>query len=175
MWLIVSSQSIHKLHLLFCCVLSILALIWLVLMALFELLLKDIQFLSYVFTFLANFTFSRVIFRLFVAWSVHWFVFLCIFVFGLYLFSWGLCCLNFFHGWNQSFSAHVSVVFELSYRCIDIIFNTGASSSSFFSWHYDVKPYASSWVISSSTSRMVRVPYKGNSPDIHPFDKVSVT
>ena len=35
MWLIVSSLSPHNLHLLFCCVLSILALIWLVLMALF--------------------------------------------------------------------------------------------------------------------------------------------
>ena len=34
MWLIVSSLSPHCLHLLFCCVLSILALIWLVLMAL---------------------------------------------------------------------------------------------------------------------------------------------
>ena len=35
MWLIVSSLSPHSLHLLFCCFLSILALIWLVLMALF--------------------------------------------------------------------------------------------------------------------------------------------
>ena len=35
MWLMVSSLSTHSLHLLFCCVLSILALIWLVLMALF--------------------------------------------------------------------------------------------------------------------------------------------
>ena len=35
LWLMVSSLSSHKLHLLFCCVLSILALIWLVLMALF--------------------------------------------------------------------------------------------------------------------------------------------
>ena len=34
MWLIVSSQSPHSLHLLFCCVLSIHALIWLVLIAL---------------------------------------------------------------------------------------------------------------------------------------------
>ena len=34
MWLIVSSLSPHRLHLLFCCVLSILALIWLVFMAL---------------------------------------------------------------------------------------------------------------------------------------------
>ena len=35
LWLMVSSLSPHSLHLLFCCVLSILALIWLVLMALF--------------------------------------------------------------------------------------------------------------------------------------------
>ena len=35
MWLVVSSLSPHSLYLLFCCVLSILALIWLVLMALF--------------------------------------------------------------------------------------------------------------------------------------------
>ena len=34
-WLMVSSLSPHNLHLLFCCVLSILVLIWLVLMALF--------------------------------------------------------------------------------------------------------------------------------------------
>ena len=34
MWLIVSSLSLHSLHLLFCCVLSILALIWFVLMTL---------------------------------------------------------------------------------------------------------------------------------------------
>ena len=35
MWLMVSALSLHSLHLLFCCVLSILVLIWLVLMALF--------------------------------------------------------------------------------------------------------------------------------------------
>ena len=35
MWLIVSSLTSHNLHLLFCCVLSILALMWLVLMAFF--------------------------------------------------------------------------------------------------------------------------------------------
>ena len=35
MWLMVSSLSPHSLHLLFCCVLSILALMWLVLRALF--------------------------------------------------------------------------------------------------------------------------------------------
>ena len=35
MWLMVSSLSLHCLHLLFCCVLSIVTLIWLILMALF--------------------------------------------------------------------------------------------------------------------------------------------
>ena len=35
MWLMASSLSAHSLHLLFCCVLSILALIWLVLMGMF--------------------------------------------------------------------------------------------------------------------------------------------
>ena len=46
LWLIVSSLSPHSLHLLFCCVLSILAFIWLVLMALSCAVLGEIQFLS---------------------------------------------------------------------------------------------------------------------------------
>ena len=46
MWLMVSSLSPHSLHLLFCCVLSILVLIHLVLTALFVLLLEGILFLS---------------------------------------------------------------------------------------------------------------------------------
>ena len=41
MWLMVSSLSPHSLHFLFCCVLSILALIWLVLMAFLLLLFKS--------------------------------------------------------------------------------------------------------------------------------------
>ena len=55
MWLMVSSLSPHSLHLLFCCVLSILALRWLVLMALFcaairgdSVSLLKFPFLSYV-------------------------------------------------------------------------------------------------------------------------------
>ena len=55
MWLMVSSLSPQSLHLLFCCVLSILALIWLVLMALFCAAIKrdyvsllKFPFLSYV-------------------------------------------------------------------------------------------------------------------------------
>ena len=46
MWLIVSSLSPHSLHLLFCCVLSILALIWFVLMALSCAAMGGIPFLS---------------------------------------------------------------------------------------------------------------------------------
>ena len=46
MWLMVSSLSSHSLHLLFCCDLSILALIWLVLTAFPVLLLGEILFLS---------------------------------------------------------------------------------------------------------------------------------
>ena len=58
MWLIVSSLSPHNVHLLFCCVLSILALIWLVFMALFctairrdSVSLLMFRFLSYVHVF----------------------------------------------------------------------------------------------------------------------------
>ena len=46
MWLIVSSLSPHSLHLLFCWVLSILALIWLVLTVLFCAVIREIPFLS---------------------------------------------------------------------------------------------------------------------------------
>ena len=46
LWLMVSSLSLHSLHLLFCWVLSILALIWLVLKVFFVLLFGEILFLS---------------------------------------------------------------------------------------------------------------------------------
>ena len=55
LWLIVSSLLSHNLHLLFCCVLSIVTLIWLVLMALFSAAIRrdsvslfSFPFLSYV-------------------------------------------------------------------------------------------------------------------------------
>ena len=58
MWLIVSSLSLHNLYLLFCCVLSILALIWLVFVALFcvdiwkdSVFLERYLFLSHVHVF----------------------------------------------------------------------------------------------------------------------------
>ena len=54
MWSMVSSLSQHNRHLLFCCVLSSLALIWLVLWRCFVLLLGEILFLSKSFLFLAT-------------------------------------------------------------------------------------------------------------------------
>ena len=73
MWLMVSSLSLHNLHLLFWCVLSILALIWLVLLALFVLLSEEIQFLSKGFLFLATSTYSPVKCHLFVAYYYYYY------------------------------------------------------------------------------------------------------
>ena len=64
MWLMVSSLSPHNQHLLFCCVLSILALIWLVLMALScaairsdSVSLLRVPFLCHIHVFLCDVTF----------------------------------------------------------------------------------------------------------------------
>ena len=60
MWLTVSSLSPHNQQLLFCCVLSILALVWLVLMALFCAVIRRDSVSLKKFPFLVNSTFSRV-------------------------------------------------------------------------------------------------------------------
>ena len=60
MWLIVSSLSPHSLHLLFCCVLSILHLIWLVLMALSCAAIRRDSVSLFRFPFLARSRFSGV-------------------------------------------------------------------------------------------------------------------
>ena len=54
MWLMVLSLSPHSLHLLFCCVLSILALIWLVLMVLFCAAIRRDSFSLLKFPFLSQ-------------------------------------------------------------------------------------------------------------------------
>ena len=90
MWWIVSSLSPHNLHLLFYYVLSILALIWLVLIALF---CTAIQFLSLDFPFLAMTIFSRARCSLLVTYGFHRFVFFfLIFVFWFLSFCWSSCC-----------------------------------------------------------------------------------
>ena len=73
MWLMVSPLSPHRLHLLFCCILSILALIWLVFTALFctairkdSVSLLKFTFLSYVQVFSCEVLFIR---RLKCQWS----------------------------------------------------------------------------------------------------------
>ena len=70
MWLMVSSLSPHNLHLLFCCILSILTLIWLILMALFcAVSLLKFPFLSQVLVFSCEMLFISCL-------KCHWDVFL---------------------------------------------------------------------------------------------------
>ena len=85
MWLIVSSLSPHNLHLLFYCVLSILALIWMVLKTLFcaairrdSVLLLRFPFLNHVHVFLCEILLNIIIFLLLL--FLFLFLFLCLFM-----------------------------------------------------------------------------------------------
>ena len=132
MWLMVSSLSPHSLHLLFYSGLSILALIWLVLMALFSAaigkdsvsllkftFLSHVQVLSCEIMFISrlkrpfpsHFCFLVIIIQLPIVLSV---------LFRMAVISPRLC---FFY-----------VVLESLYRCVNAVFDAGESSSSFFSW-----------------------------------------
>ena len=94
MWLIVLSLLLHNLHLLFYCVLSILAFIWLVLMALICAAIRrdSVSLLRFLFFFfLVMSTFCRVRCCLLVAENVLRFVFLSTFVLWLWSFRWPLC------------------------------------------------------------------------------------
>ena len=70
---------------------------------------------------------SHVWFRLFVAWNIHIIAFLPIFVFLLLLFCWSLYCLSCFWLLLTVFLCSFYVVFELSYWCVDAIFNADES------------------------------------------------
>ena len=85
MWLMVPSLSPHNLHLVLCCVLSILALIW------FDWFLWHCFVLQLGLFFSATSTFSRVRCRLPVVWNVLSDVFLPTFVFWLLSFRWYSC------------------------------------------------------------------------------------
>ena len=87
-WLMVSYQSPHNLHLLFSCVLSIFALIWLVLRAMFCAAIRRDSVSLLKFPFLATSGFSWVRCCLLVVLNVHRVVILSIFV--SYLLS--FCC-----------------------------------------------------------------------------------
>ena len=93
MWLVVSSLSSHNLHLLFCCILSILALIWLVLMAMFcaairrdSVYLLKFPFLSLVHVFSCKMMLISLLKRPCSCFSFQ------VFFFWLYSFCWFSCC-----------------------------------------------------------------------------------
>ena len=172
-WLTVSFLSPLNLHLLFCFVLSIFALTWLVLMALFCAAIRRDSVSLKSFSFLTMIRFFRVRFYWFVAWNIHTIVFLPISVSWLFCsaYLYAACAVS--GRCNKSFFVLFNVVFESSYWCIDAIFNASVFSFSFFLWHKlpslchlsDVKPcvlspaFLSSGpfveVLPSSTSRMV--------------------
>ena len=119
------------------------------------LLSEEIQILSLSFSFLAMSKFSRVRFRLFVAWNVHsvgvfflpCFCSLVIFIQLMLV----VCMVS--RDCNHSSSAFCNVVFESLYRCIDALLNYGKSSSSFFSWHIQsVMSFLVFWFICLSFS-----------------------
>ena len=130
MLLKVSSLSPHNLHLLFCCILSILTLIWLVLIALFCAAIRSDSISLWRFPFLSHVqVFScemSLINRLKHSQSCFFFPFL----FFSYCRSVGLRVVSIVSGGcNQSSFAFFYVVFESLYRCINAVFNAGKSSS----------------------------------------------
>ena len=135
----VSSLSPHNTHLLFCCILSILALTWLVLMVLFcavirrdSVSLLRFPFFSYIQVFLCEMLLICSLKCLYSHLSSH-FGFLVIFVMLIPIY---VSIVS--DGSNQSSSALSYVFFKLFYRCINTIFNAGKSSSSFFAWQHIV-------------------------------------
>ena len=131
MCLIVSFLSPHHLHLWFCCVLSILALIWLVLMALFWASIRNhsvsllrLPFLSQVQVFSYAMSLVSLLKRSQSCFSYH-------LSFWLFSFPGPRVVSNVSDGCNQSFPALFYVVFESLYRCVI----AGKSSSSPLSWH----------------------------------------
>ena len=126
-WLMVSSLSSHSLHLLFCWVLSILALIWLVLTAL------SCAFIWRDSVSLLKFPFFR-----------HVQVFSCEILFishlncpqSCFLFHFCFLVLSIVSGvCNESSFVFLYIVFGSFYRCVNAIFNAGKPSSSLFSWN----------------------------------------
>ena len=132
MGLMVSSLSPHSLHLLFCWVLSILALIWLVLIALFCAAIKRdsvsllrFPFLSHVRVLSCEMLFKTPIVLFFFRFLLH-----------------GYCHSVIYRvvnvvsdGCNQSPFVVFYVVFKSLYRCVNAVLDAGKSSSPFFSWY----------------------------------------
>ena len=118
MWSMVSSLSPHNLHFLLCYVLSILALIWLVLLALFYVAIRrdSVSLLKFPSSHVKVLSCEMLfISRLKRPWSF----FLPIFVSD---------------GRYQSPFVFLYIVFESLYGCVNAVFDARNSSSSIFSW-----------------------------------------
>ena len=95
MWLIASSQLPHNLYLLFCCILSILALTYLILMAFFSSYQKRFRFSLKVFlswpcpSFIMWYFACLLLEMSIELFFFHFFFFL---VYWIFLFCWCLCC-----------------------------------------------------------------------------------
>ena len=130
MWLMVSSLSPHSLHLLFCCILSIPTLIWLVLMALFctAIWRDSVSLLKFIFLIHFQVLSCEMLFisRLKRSWSCfpcfcHSVIYRVVSIFS--------------DGCNQSSFVFFYVVFKSLYGCVNAVFDAGKSSSSLFSWY----------------------------------------
>ena len=128
----VSSLSPRNLHLLFCCIISLLALIWFVLMALFCAAIRTdsvsilrLPFLSDVHVFSCEMSLKSSTELFFIP-----------LLFSGYCRSAGPRVVSIVSGGsNQSSSALFYVVLESLYRCVHAVFNAGKSSSFLFSWY----------------------------------------
>ena len=135
MSLMVSSLSTQNLHLLFCCVLSILVLIWLVLMVLFCTAIRrdsvsfiKFPFLSHVQVLSCEMSFDSRFKRPYSCFPSH--------VFPSYCHSIDLRVVSIVTGGcNQTSFVLFYIVLESLYRCVNTVFTAGKSSSSLFSWY----------------------------------------
>ena len=134
MRLIVSSLLPHNIHLLFCCILSILALIGLVLMVVSCAAIKrdsvsllKFLFLRHVQVFSSEMLFISRLKRHQSCFSSHF----CFLVIVHSVVQRVVSIVS--YGCNQSFFVLFSVVLESLYQCINAIFNAGKSSSYFLS------------------------------------------
>ena len=149
-WLMVPSLSPHSLHLLFCCVLSILALIGLVLPALFCAAIRRDSVSLLKFPFLSHVQ----------VWSCEMLFISClktpINLFS-FLFSFPSYCYSVVHrvisiisdGCNEYSIVFLYIVFESLYQSVNAVFNAGKSFTSLFSWNIlsvNIISYALSFV-----------------------------
>ena len=144
MWLIILSLTPHNLHLLFCYILSVLALTLFVLMVLFCAPIKRDS--------ISLLRFSLVGFRLCVAWNVQSIVFLPIFVYWLFLFCRSSSCLYCFCWlWSiflRAFLCSLLVVISMYRRyleCWQVLFLCSFLTHTVCVHHlWNVRPYSGS-------------------------------